>query len=152
MSTRKAQLLKRIAGKKGRSTALTEEEKALRAIGDAIENGELGGGGDYDVVIRHTHEYNGFYNGERELLKGDYQTLYNKIRNGEHLKCLVYECIISTSGSQSGLISSVEEHPVKSIGIEGNERSGITVSLYMQDVSWFYSIRQDNTLYFGDPD
>lgn len=79
MSTRKTQLLKRIAGKKGRSTAITEEEKALRAIGDAIENGEIGGG--KTICIRG--EGNSMTNGEAYTVpEGTFETLMNNLYHG----------------------------------------------------------------------
>lgn len=44
MSTRKDQILRKMAGQKGRSVALTREEKALRAVLERLNEGGIGGG------------------------------------------------------------------------------------------------------------
>lgn len=135
MSTRKTQLLRRIAGKKGRSTALTEEEKALRAIGDAIENGEIGGGGetyDIDIVGRDA---------VWTLVAGSFEDIKTRLINGDVFNCRIRSC--STYNSEAYYAASINYNMEdEDIGICVLGISTATVKVYQ------VVIRPDNSVVF----
>jgi hypothetical protein len=124
MSTRKTQLLKRIAGKKGRSTALTEEEKALRDIGDAIEKGAIGGGSGYDLVIIYEPDV-----GTR-IIKGSYQDFVDKMSQGIIPTVGVFKASISDWQNK---YKNVYPKFISNMTLESNND---TIYIYFYDDNW----------------